>query len=251
MLEREEQKVDTILHVGYTSQVKVNGQEYTLVTEKEGSASLSITNEIHLKGTYVASEQFAYPDADPMNATAIEGLVRKHHWEGIKDIQSGNIKKGKRAPDYLKEMNRALKARKNSEALAILKEGLEVHPDDPFLMSYYGWLTALVDKKYKTGVDTCIRAMNLLPRKVAYGLEAAHKPLFYRNLCRTYLAAGDKERAVEAIFKGMKFDVEDGVLHHDLVKLGIRRTPFFPFFSRANFLNKHIGRLLHRREQKD
>jgi tetratricopeptide (TPR) repeat protein len=248
--EPETPSVESILNVGYTSEVKARGQNYTLVTQKQGSTKLSIFNEIHLKGNYYASEQFDYPEEDPMNASAVEALVRKHHWDAIKDIQSDNIQKGKRAPDFLKEMNRSLRLRKQGEALAIIKKGLDIHPDDPFLMSYYGWLLALVDKKYKTGIDYCVRALNLLPRKMAYGLESAHKPLFYRNLCRAYLAAGDKERAVESIMKGLRFDEEEGILHQDLVRLGIRRKPFFSFFARSNFINKSIGQILHRREQR-
>ncbi len=53
---------------------------------------------------------------------------------------------------------------------------------------------------------------------------------------------------MDTLYKGIRFDTENGMLHQEMVKLGIRREPFFTFLKRSNPINKYIGLMLLKKE---
>jgi tetratricopeptide (TPR) repeat protein len=148
-----------------------------------------------------------------------------------------------RPADYLRAVKAHLRSGKLKDAFGLLLQAAVQFPDEPLILSYYGCLQALVDKKYRTGVETCRRAIALFKEKESFGMEVLY-PVFYLNLGRAYLAAGKKKDAIEAFHKGLKYDNGNNDLRKELRGLGIRKKPLVPFLDRSNPINKYIGMIL-------
>lgn len=81
--------------------------------------------------------------------------------------------------------------------MKILDNALTEHPFNAFLLSYYGYLDATVNKNYARGIDLCKTALEILKEdlreEASLGREVSY-PIFYLNLGRAYLAAGAQKR---------------------------------------------------------
>jgi len=149
------------------------------------------------------------------------------------------------ATDYLNRAKRLLQRKSQRQALSILEEGLEAHPDNAFLLSYYGALLAIVSKNYREGIRAAEHALKQLIATVPMDAEA-HFPTFYLNIGRAYLASGDRTKAILALKKGLRYDSFHADLLEAMDSLGVRRTPPIPTLKRTHPLNKYIGMLLHK-----
>jgi predicted Zn-dependent protease len=147
--------------------------------------------------------------------------------------------------DYLRAAKALLGSNKQKDAFTILQQAMVRYPDEPVLLSYFGCLQAIVDKKYRSGVEACTRAILLLKDKENVDVEKFY-PLFYLNLGRAYLAAGKKQDALNAFKKGTKYDPGYRDLMKELRGMGMRKRPAVAFLSRSNPINKYIGLLLHK-----
>ncbi len=145
--------------------------------------------------------------------------------------------------DYLKAVKTNLRNGKQKEAFVLLQQAAVRFPDEPLILSYYGCFQALVDKKYRSGVETCKKAIAMLRQKGAFEEDLLF-PVFYLNLGRAYMSAGKKPDAIEAYTKGMKYDCSNGDLLRELRGLGIRQAPPVPCLDRSNPINKYIGLIL-------
>ena len=145
--------------------------------------------------------------------------------------------------DYLRAVKAHLRSGKQKDAFRLLLQAAVQFPDEPLILSYYGCLQALVDKKYRSGVETCKRAIALFKGKKSFDADVLY-PVFYLNLGRAYLAAGKKKDAIEAFHKGLKYDNGNNDLRKELRGLGIRKKPPVPFLDRSNPINKCIGMIL-------
>jgi tetratricopeptide (TPR) repeat protein len=148
------------------------------------------------------------------------------------------------AAAYLKEVLVQLRGGRRKEAYSILVEANIAYPDHPYILSYYGWLQAVVDKKYKSGLDTCSKAFVLFKTSDSETAEKVY-PVLYLNLGRTFLVAGKKKDAFENFQKGLKYDRSNAELKKEMKLLGMRKKPPLPFLSRSNLLNIIIGKLFH------
>ena len=146
--------------------------------------------------------------------------------------------------DYLRSVRAHLKAGKQKDAFKLLQQAAVQFPDDPLVLSYYGCMQAVVDKKYRSGVDTCKKAIVLLKRKELFEEDILY-PVFYLNLGRAYAAAGKKQEAIEAYHDGLQYDRGNSELNKELRGLGQRKPPIISFLDRSNPINKYIGKLLH------
>lgn len=146
--------------------------------------------------------------------------------------------------DYLRAVKTHLRAGKQKEAYTVLQQAAVQFPSDPLILSYLGCFQAVVDKRYRTGVETCRKALILLKKHESLDKEMLY-PLFYLNLGRAFVAAGKKKDAIEAFTSGLKFDSGNGDLLKELRGLGSRKKPPVPFLDRSNPINKYIGMLLH------
>ncbi len=150
--------------------------------------------------------------------------------------------------DYLRAVKAHLRSGRQKDAFRILQQGSVRFPEDPVILSYYGCMQAIVDKKYRSGVDTCRKAIALLKKEETFGEELLY-PVFYLNLGRAYVAAGKKKEAIEAFNNGLQYDNTNRDLLQELRALGIRKKPPVPFLDRSNPVNKYIGMILHTKDE--
>jgi len=248
---REKAEVlETVVDISHTTRVLLGRHDITVITEKlpydmNAPRVVSFATNAYEKDRviYKVRKDFT-EDIDIRDASQLQRVIDMLHREALEGIKAGqNIRKEPGA--YLKAIKSA--GRRNpTKALALAKEAYVMHPDDSMVLSYYGYLLAMVEKKYKSAADFCEKAITLHPRKLPPGLGSTQKPLLYFHLARVYHVSGNRNGAVKTIYRGIGFDVEGGILHRELEKLGVRRRPVIPFLGRNNALNRLFGRLRHR-----
>ncbi len=178
--------------------------------------------------------------------------IRKR--EGITDTEQaikehteivGDIKKlilAENLGEYIKRTCELVERKRFNEALLLTREVRFFHPDDPYQMCLDGYLTALVEKKYRDGINLCIEALNIYSEKAGIGKEF-FLPFFYLYLGRTYLLSGNKRPAVDYFFRILKIDNDNKEAIQELSYLGIRQQPVLPFLKRSHPVNKYLGLL--------
>lgn len=114
-------------------------------------------------------------------------------------------------------------------------------PKDAAGLSYFGLCVALIEKKYKTAIDLCKRAIDL----------EFYNGSHYANLTRVYVAAGNRKKAVEAAEAGLKIAPENEDLIAARHLIGVRKRPAVPFLDRAHPINVTIGQARHAKETED
>ena len=150
--------------------------------------------------------------------------------------------------DYLRAVKVSLRQGNQKEAFGLLQQAALQYPDDPFILSYYGCLQALVERKYRAGVEKCKKAISLIQQESSFGEEMIY-PVFYLNLGRAYIAARKKDDALEAFKKGLKFNSGNRDILNELRALGSRKKALVPFLDRSNPINKYIGLILRRADK--
>jgi tetratricopeptide (TPR) repeat protein len=151
---------------------------------------------------------------------------------------------GLKPRDYLRAVKAHLRKGNQKAAFSLLQQASIQYPDDPFILSYFGCLQALVDKKYRAGVEKCKQALSLIRKQSSFGEEMMYQ-VFYLNLGRAYLSAGKKKDALDAFQKGLKYDNSNADIRMELRELGSRKKTLVPFLDRSNPINKYIGLILH------
>jgi tetratricopeptide (TPR) repeat protein len=145
--------------------------------------------------------------------------------------------------EYVKAARAHIRNGQRKQAYSILLQAMACYPDHAVILSYCGWLQAIVDRKHKSGIAVCRKAF------VAFKSSDPHTagivyPILYLNLGRAFLAAGKKKEAVENFTKGLKHDRGHIELKKEMQLLGTRKSPPVPFLSRSNPINKYVGKLL-------
>jgi tetratricopeptide (TPR) repeat protein len=162
----------------------------------------------------------------------------------MKDDESGiSEDQGATSAQYLRAIKSQLRNNDHKEAFALLQQAAVLYPEDPYIISYFGCMQAIVEKKYRSGIEACKRALAMLKEKESFETELVI-PNFYLNLGRAYLAASRKREALNAFKKGLSYDNGNGELQKELRDLGVRKHPPVPFLDRSNPINKYIGMLL-------
>jgi tetratricopeptide (TPR) repeat protein len=147
--------------------------------------------------------------------------------------------------NILKRIDEAVIMTEEGEHLRALTAFLEIYGTDeaPPLsnpkaangLSYFGLSLALIQRKYKTAVELCKRALDL----------EFYNGDHYANLTRIYMAAGNRKKAIETAQAGLKILPE----HEGLLKvrreLGVRARPTVPFLDRAHPINVSLGQARH------
>jgi tetratricopeptide (TPR) repeat protein len=105
-------------------------------------------------------------------------------------------------------------------------------------LSYFGVCLALVQKKYKTAIDLCRRALEL----------QFYSPDHYANLARVYVAAGNRRKAVETIESGLRQHPDEEELLTVRSSIGVRARPALPFLDRSHPINVTLGQARHARK---
>jgi tetratricopeptide (TPR) repeat protein len=150
-----------------------------------------------------------------------------------------------KAIEYLRTARAHLRNGQRKSAYSVLLQAMVRYPQEPVILSYLGTLQALVDKKYRSGVESCKRAIALFKPKDSHAAAVLY-PVLYLNLGRTCLAADRKKDAIEAFQKGLSYDNSHNELRKEVQLLGIRKKPPLPFLCRSNPINKYMGKLLNK-----
>ncbi len=146
--------------------------------------------------------------------------------------------------EYFRQVKAHLRSGQQKEAFAILQRAMIHFPNEPVLLSYYGCLLVLVEKKYRMGIETCLKALEKLRTRESFA-EEVYYPIFYYNLGRAYAAAGKRKEALDALKKGLSYDHWNNDIMKALHSMGMRRQkPPIPFLDRSNPLNRYIGIML-------
>ena len=110
----------------------------------------------------------------------------------------------------------------------------------PRLLSYCGYTTALVRKKYEQGLNMCELAVE----------QEYFNPELFCNLADVYLACGDKAHAHQAFNKGLAMNPGHVRIRDRLREMGIRRQPVVQSLARDHFINRSLGRFVRSRARK-
>jgi tetratricopeptide (TPR) repeat protein len=233
-----------------STKITINKKNYLVITEDLGIDKHFITTTIYIGGEIVSIKKTDYKNL--LNSidleTEIRDLMKRQHELSIfnlKEFKKGKTEEKKSLSDYLDEIKIYLKKKQYKKAMNLLNTVLDLYPDEPFFLSYYGCLEAILNKNYSNGIDACLKAVKLIKEKVPYGHEFYY-PLLYLNLGRSYLASGNKKYAFESFQKGLAFDSDNKDLLQEIRRLGVRRKPIVRFLSRSHPINKYIGKMLYR-----
>lgn len=244
-------KIVSRLSPEFTSTFTVNDETYEVYTEDKGDKVKEVVSTIYLKGRIVHSKKYNYSRLTGLRDfnDKLTSFMEKQHKSTIQEFLSIKTKKGKLKSEYFEEVQEFLKDGKGRESLEHLKKALEDFPSDPFFLSYYGCLVAIVEKNPKEGIKICKKAIKRLDGAVPFGSEFYHS-IFYLNLGRALMSYKKKADAIKSFKKGLRNDPENIELLSELNKLGVRRRPPVIFLKRSNPINKYVGMLFSKVSQK-
>ena len=149
--------------------------------------------------------------------------------------------------EHFHEIRTLLAKGKRGEAYEILRSAVVKYTEDPFLLSYFGYLAASLEGRYRNGIESCKRAIDLFEKKSLYGLDDVEERLnaiLYVNLGRAYLAGGKKKDAFDSLQKGLLFDKQNRDILEELERLGIRKYVPVSFLDRSHPINTLLGRMI-------
>src|SRR5712692_2970013 len=135
-----------------------------------------------------------------------------------------------------KEGVQLLKNEYPQKALVRLRRAYECDKHNPYFMSFLGLSIARGQRKWEQASELCEMAVQLKPKEIQ----------FYLNLGEVYAASGLREKALDKLDDALELFGEDARLRQARSKVQNRRNPILPFFGRAHFLNRELGRLRHR-----
>jgi tetratricopeptide (TPR) repeat protein len=121
------------------------------------------------------------------------------------------------------------------KALAKLRRAYECDKHNPYFMSFLGLSIARAQRKWDLASELCEAAVRLNPKEIQ----------FYLNLGEVYAASGMRERALDKLDDAVQLFGEDARLRQARSRVQNRRNPILPFFGRAHFLNRELGKLRH------
>lgn len=240
-------RIRSSLGAEFNSEVEIKGEKYFVQTEAGGKRNPVIQTRVYLKGRIIYTREADYRDVmnEPDSERKTEELMKKQHRLALGLLRADKKRLERSPTDYLEEVRSLIDGKEEGKALAVVNEALEQHPDNPFLLSYCGFLEAAVNRKFREGIRVCNASLEALKKKVPFGEEFFY-PLLYLNLGKAYLAAGKKREAFNAFNRGLDVDQGNSELRNMLKGLGIRRRPPLPFLKRSNILNKCLGMLRQR-----
>lgn len=235
----------------FTSNIVVDRASYHVQTEKLGTEKTIILTSVFRAGEMVSSKKLDYGHltGDASFNEKLHKLMHDQHLSVINTIKAEKPRERKMVSVYLEEVKNLIRVNNREGALRTLDEALTEHPFNALLLSYYGYLDAIVNKNYERGVDLCKTAIEIFKEESREEGSLRHggfHAILYLHLGRVYLAAGTTKSAVEAFKQGLEADPKDPYLLSEVRRIGIRRKPIFPFLKRSNPINKYIGMLLHK-----
>ncbi|GBD99785.1 hypothetical protein BMS3Abin07_01831 [bacterium BMS3Abin07] len=226
----------------YSTTISVKGINYFIQTEEATSRYPFITSTAYLEGRIVEKIKSACLSKDSIGENEFHELMHRQHNEMIKMIQEKHLETKRSESDYIKGIGTLIKKNRLKDAYDLVEDAMLIFPDDPFIMSYCGYLRAVLFKQYNNGIAICKKALSDFKKghKIS-GYYFEH--FFYLNLGKAYLAAGKKNMAIQYVRNGLKYDKNNKELIKMLIRLGMRKKPPIPFIRRDSIVNKYLGLL--------
>jgi len=151
--------------------------------------------------------------------------------------------------EYFLQVKAYLRKGKLRKAFELLQAAMMYFPNEPILLSYYGCLLAIVDRKYSKGIATCQKAIEKLQVKT-FCDEAMGYSLCYYNLGKAYSTAGKRKESLDALNIGLSYDPSNDDIQMELRSMGVRKRKLpIPFLDRSHPLNKYLGIALYKRKK--
>ncbi len=151
--------------------------------------------------------------------------------------------------EYFLRVKEYLRKGKLRRAFELLEAAMISFPNEPILLSYYGCLLAIVDRKYKRGIAICQKAIEKLQVKT-FCDESIGYSLCYYNLGKAYSTAGKRKESLDAFNIGLSYDPGNDDIQKELRRMRVRkRKPPIPFLDRSHPLNKYLGIALYKRKK--
>lgn len=251
MASKSEIRVTSKLSPEFSSTITVDNITYHVQTEDIGKKTARIITNIFLKGEIVLNRKSDYAHLTKLKdfPVRLASLMEKQHKSTVDQFIAEKAGKQKFKSEYFEEVRQLLRRGNGKSALNTLRHALDKFPADPFLLSYYGCLIAVIENNSKEGIKICVDALKMLNTSMPFGSEFFY-PVFYLNLGRAYLKGNRKKDAVQAFQEGLKNDPENHDILWEIKKMGTRKPPLLPFFTRSNPVNKYIGMLLYKSSKK-
>ena len=266
---KEKQVKITSHTLDFSTKIILEGETFLIASEDLGIKNPHLITRAYKKGMVVYSHKINYKhilnksDFEKRFLILLQGQQQKAI-EALKDdkgvpeklLKEDDIKEQKEIviqkkpyKEYVNELEALISKNIQEEGLELLTEAIEQYPNNPIILSYYGYIEALVNRQYADGIKICKQSFKILREQMSLG-ESFFLPILYLNLGRVYLTANKKKDAYYSFQKGLDIDKKNEDLLKELKKLGIRRKPFFPFLKRSNPLNKYIGMLTYDLQKK-
>ncbi len=141
--------------------------------------------------------------------------------------------------DPMDEFRKGVELLKNEypqKALIRLWRAFESDKRNAYYSSFLGLAIARAQRKWDEASQLCEIAVQLSPKEIQ----------FHLNLGEVYALAGRREKALDQLDDALQLFGRDTRLIQARSRVQNRRRPILPFFGRANFLNRKLGKLRHR-----
>lgn len=240
-------KITSSLFKDFSSKINIEGETYLIDSEDMGIQNPAIITRIYHKGKIIYSHTTEYKDIihEPDWNERLRKLIQDQKQVAIETLKKEKTSQKKVYKEYLAEVVGLIKINKQDEALHLLNEASTHYPNNPLILSYRGYLEAVVNKYYFQGEMLCEDAFKVLKEQMPL-CESFFLPLLYLNLGKVYAAANNRKTAYNTLKKGLEIDNANEELLNEITKLGIRRKPLIPFIKRSNPINKYLGKLLYK-----
>ena len=117
------------------------------------------------------------------------------------------------------------------EALGHLTDARKMAPTNAVYLSFFGLCVAHVQHDYPRAVRVCTQALAANPRD----------PLVRVNLGKVHRLSGNNEAAYEELLRAYDLNKQHPATAAELIRMGVRRPPFFTFLSRQHWVNRYLG----------
>jgi tetratricopeptide (TPR) repeat protein len=230
-----------------TSKIKFNEVTHIIHTEEQGDNSSKVYSRVFLKGKIIYEKASDFSHLIGLDAfkQKLSNFIKQSHKSTIHEFSRKVKNSHKKEADYINGCKYLLKKGQYKDAFNLLKEGIEIFPDDPVLLSFYGFLCSYIERRHNEGVRICREAISKLGSHASISNEFLY-PILYLNLGRAYLGANKKKEAIKTFNKGLKTDPTNADIVMEMNKIGRRREPVLPFLKRNNPINKQLGILMRR-----
>ena len=228
------------------SKFAFNDETYEVATEDLGVKKCKIVTRIYLRGEILFSTTSDYAHVVTLSDLhdKLRSMMDTQHNSARETFIRERSSPRKSKAYYARTVKQCLANDEKKAALSAAEEALKNFPADPFFLSHCGYLTGMVEKRWREGAKLCEEAIKILKASRSTDM-VFFLPVFYLNLGRVYMKINKKRAALNAFRDGLQLDSSNGELLSEIKSLGLRKGALVPFLDRGNPINKYLGKLRH------